>query len=30
VLSLSPSTLHRQSCWKGFQREHTKGPDPLR
>ena len=24
-----PSTLHRQSRWKGFQREHTKGPDPF-
>ena len=30
VLSLSPSTLHRQICWKGFQRACTKGPDPLR
>ena len=29
-LFLSPSTLHRQSCWKGFQQECTKGPDPLR
>jgi hypothetical protein len=25
-----PSTLHRQSRWKGFQRECKKGPDPLR
>jgi hypothetical protein len=24
-LFLSPSTLHRQSRWKGFQREHTEG-----
>jgi hypothetical protein len=25
-LSFPPSTLHRQSRWKGFQREHPKGP----
>ncbi len=29
LLSPPPSTLHRQSRWKGFQRECTKGPDPL-
>jgi hypothetical protein len=28
-LSFPPSTLHRQSRWKGFQREHPKGPDPF-
>ena len=27
---LPPGSLHRQSRWKGFQREHKKGPDPLR
>ncbi len=26
----SPSTLHRQSRCKGFQREHKKDPDPMR
>jgi hypothetical protein len=30
VLSLSPSTLHRQNRRKGLQRVHKKGPDPLR
>jgi hypothetical protein len=28
LLSPPPSTLHRQSRWKGFQRECQKGPDP--
>jgi hypothetical protein len=28
-LPFPPSTLHLQSRWKGFQREHTKGPDPF-